>query len=371
MYDIEKELKGLKPINHTPTEAFRQQTLAMLRNKTQKKRNLRKLVFSLSAAVVMAFALLVVMLPLVNSVSYYTVDINPSIQFTVNSNNTVTDVSSANDDADTLLDGTELEGMTIKVALQRVIELAYTQEYLAPGGHVLVAHFGSDEGISDLELKDIVDDITPGINVLLINGEKSSYKEAQKQDMQAGIYLLKEQATDIGIVETDVDNLITLMCSEKGNKVSDGKGNSGSNGNAADSVDMDKEVEHSSNSENAHSKNEEDKPDKDEKQDKEDKPEKEDKPDKNDKPDKDEKQDKEDKPNNNNGNGKNNSDEYSHEDDDSDEDENSDEDYDQDEDSDDDDEDENDDEDSDDQGDDEVDDKKHDNEDYNDDDDED
>ena len=180
MYDIEKELREIKPKNHTPTDAFRHQILAMLRNKTQVKRNPRRLIFSLSAAVVMAIALVVVMLPLFNSVSYYTVDINPSIQFTVSSDNTVTNVSSANDDAATLLDGTKLKGMPIKDALQSVIQLAYTQEYLTPGGHVLVVHFGSDEGISNSELKDIVADITPGINVLLLNGEKSSYKEAQK-----------------------------------------------------------------------------------------------------------------------------------------------------------------------------------------------
>ena len=103
MYDIEKELKSLKPEIHTPSDDFRRKTLSILKKEADKKRKPVKLIFSLAAAVVTTVVLLITLLPAQSLVSYYTVDINPSIQFTVDAKDIVTSVSAANDDAELLL----------------------------------------------------------------------------------------------------------------------------------------------------------------------------------------------------------------------------------------------------------------------------
>ncbi|MGD9901322.1 MAG: hypothetical protein AB7S44_02160 [Spirochaetales bacterium] len=68
------------------------------------------------------------------SLGYVSVDINPSVQFILNSDDEVVGVTASNDDGETILLGVtdELIGMDIEDATQRIVELALEYGYLDP-----------------------------------------------------------------------------------------------------------------------------------------------------------------------------------------------------------------------------------------------
>lgn len=217
MYNIDKALNEIDITQQHPSERLRERTRLLVSEEVRKKKDFRKQgkPFWLLpvAAVVLAAFLILFTLPLsAEEVSYYTVDINPSISIQVNAQEIVMSLSAENEDAETLLQGMKLTGLTFEEALKAIVEAADEQGYLKDKGHVLVAHFGDTAGLTEQQIESAVSGSTQReVKTLMLQSSKETYVQAKAHHLKPGIELLKKQAADMGIEEQDVDAIIKHM----------------------------------------------------------------------------------------------------------------------------------------------------------------
>jgi hypothetical protein len=226
LIDIEKELRNIRT-EFKPDERLRQRTRSLVISEAGKrnrsKTDFKKAAFKFSPAV--AFVLVLVLcISLFTSAparaaGYYTIDIDSSISVAVDQNDTVISVSAEDDEAAALLEGLDIDGMQFEDALKVIVQAAAQKDYLKEDGHVLVAHFGDGEGISQEDVNTIVDGQLPAdkVSALALNGSADDYKNAKKSGKKAGIELLLNSADAAGIEEKDPDTVISIM-SDKANK---------------------------------------------------------------------------------------------------------------------------------------------------------
>ena len=91
--------------------------------------------------------------PIKTSVSYLTIDVNPSIRFKVESGK-VTECVAVNDDAQPILEELDLSGKSLQEAMPMVIAALVEQGYLAQEEQslvLLVAAYGGDQSVELLE----------------------------------------------------------------------------------------------------------------------------------------------------------------------------------------------------------------------------
>ncbi len=214
MLDIDKELRKIKFGTAHPSELIRQKTQQLVREevqKTQHPKRLGRLAWGLASAVAV-FAVFIILFTLPQAedkVSYYTVDINPSISMQVNASQMVLEVSAENDDAVMLLKNVKLEGLPFDKALSECVKVADEQGYLKDEGHVLVAHFGDTESLTQKEIENVVSGATERkVTALLLQSTKAEFEQVKNKNGQPGIELLKKQAADEGIKEQGVDEII-------------------------------------------------------------------------------------------------------------------------------------------------------------------
>lgn len=102
------------------------------------KKQLLKLL-ALTSAVVIAFPLFASCSkdeePQVKAVSHVSLDINPSLSFSLDEENKVISVHASNEDAQIMLYGEHLEGLTLDVALEKVAQLSLELDYLNVDNH--------------------------------------------------------------------------------------------------------------------------------------------------------------------------------------------------------------------------------------------
>jgi hypothetical protein len=246
LFDIDKELQAMRAERYIPDEELRQKT-RRLTSRAAREINGRKprarkksLLYYPATAVVLAviLALSVFSAAPAQAAGYYTIDINPSISVAVDNDENVLFVTAKNKEAKELLAGAGLAGMRFEDALKVVINSASQKGYLRDGGHLLVAHFGDSEGMSQQTLEQIVIEQLPerGVIALALNGGKDEFEKAQKAGQKPGIELLMGGAREVGIKEKDIDVVIDKM-SEKpgkaaGGQSNDEKVNTGNNGNS-------------------------------------------------------------------------------------------------------------------------------------------
>ncbi len=214
MFDIEKELRGIKFETAHPSERLRQKTQQLVTQEVRKKQQTKPIgrltwVLTSAMAVFAAFMIIFSLPPAADGVSYYTVDINPSVSVKVNASKTVLEVSAENDDAVLVLKTVKLEGLALKEALSEFIKAADDQGYLKDQGHVLVAHFGEAASLTQQEIDDVVSGATEReVTALLLQSTTNEYEQNKTQHGQPGIELLKKKAAEQGIKERDVDEII-------------------------------------------------------------------------------------------------------------------------------------------------------------------
>lgn len=214
MFDIEKELRGVKFETAHPSERLRQKTQQLVTQEMRKKQQIMpigRLTWVLTSAMAVFAALMIIFMlpPAADRVSYYTVDINPSISVKVNASKTVLEVSAENDDAVLVLKNVKLEGLALKEAFSEFIKAADDQGYLKDQGHVLVAHFGEAASLTQQEIDDVVSSATEReVTALLLQSTTNEYEQTKAQHGQPGIELLKKKAEEQGIKERNVDEII-------------------------------------------------------------------------------------------------------------------------------------------------------------------
>jgi|GEM_PF-2936260 len=239
MFDIDKELRGIKFDTAHPSAQLKQKTQQLVMQEVRKKQQsvrLGRLSWVLTPAITVIAAILILFsLPsAADEVSYYTVDINPSISMQVDASETVLEVSAENDDAVMLLEKVKLEGLPFEKALSEFVGAADDQGYLKDQGHVLVAHFGETAGLSQEDIEDVVSGATERkVTALVLQSTTADFEKAKTQHSQPGIELLKKQAADQGIEEQDVDEIIEKIRGNS-NKQKNGNKNTPQNDEKAD-----------------------------------------------------------------------------------------------------------------------------------------
>jgi hypothetical protein len=228
MLDIEKELRALSQNKEYPSDALRERTRTLVRQECQcaqedtrpaaherrvapARRTMRWVAVFTAAVAVMLAAVLVLAPPQpAQAAGYYTVDINPSVSLSVDSSDIILSATAGNDDAKALLDGLSLVGLSIEDALSAIVHTASENGWLKENGHVLVAHFGDTPGFSTQQASDIVDEAAGGdVSVLVLKSTRNDYENAEKDNKNAGIELLKKNAKDLGInTDSDTDTII-------------------------------------------------------------------------------------------------------------------------------------------------------------------
>lgn len=227
MLDIDKELKALSEIKHSPDEALRASTRALVhqeihrlqpRERRPAVRPTRRVmrwpaVAAAAAAVILLAALMLPPVQTAQAAGYYTVDINPSVTLSVDANDVVLSAAAGNPDAAALLKDTRLTGLPISDALEALVRAASTGGWLSDNGHVLVAHFGDTPGISEQQAADIIRGAAGDtVNVLVLQSSKDDYEAAEMQQRSAGLELLKKNAHSLGVDDSlDVDDMITAV----------------------------------------------------------------------------------------------------------------------------------------------------------------
>ncbi len=214
MFDIEDALKALGKKKHRPDETLRRRTVEKLlvsRGAVRRSHTLRWVTAS-AAAVLLTVVLLFAVPPVTSEACYFTIDINPSIGVKTDAEGIILSVNAQNSDAEALLENLNLIGMPFIDALRSVVATAEEQGYLKDNGHVLVAHFGTAAQVSEEQVETAVSESThKNVNVLLLQGEESTYQYSGKTHQSAGISLLLKNAQRLGITGTDIDTLIKAV----------------------------------------------------------------------------------------------------------------------------------------------------------------
>lgn len=270
MFDIDKALVEIKTEKQCPDEPLREKTRQLVMKEVQKKQKTKHFgrvswAFSAVIAVIAAFIILFSLPHTTEEVSYYTIDINPSISMQVNASGTVLGVSAENEDAQVLLRNMELAGLSFEAALMDVVQKADELGYLKDDAHVLVAHFGETECLTQQQVEcDVSESTNRNVNVLLLQGSEEDYEQSKAQNQSPGVELLIKQAADQGIQSEDVDELVKQMSGNANGKSgenvqnalddnSEKANNSSAASVAANNEDKKNENDSSGNSENAQS----------------------------------------------------------------------------------------------------------------------
>ena len=146
--------------------------------------------------------------------SYMTVDINPSIEFTLDKNNKIVSVTALNDDGAVLVSGSAFVGKTAEEGAKLVVKLATEQGYLVKGeasstdNEVNIAVTGNTE-----TAKKIYENVKTKVNKYI---EDSGIAAAVKEGEAKGLEELRKMAIAMGLDEDeaakmDVEALIEYI----------------------------------------------------------------------------------------------------------------------------------------------------------------
>ncbi len=95
-----------------------------------------------------------------NAVSFITIDINPSVELALNEKNQVIEVLPLNEDADVILSGLKLIGLSIEEASEQIIKAASETGYiedLSDNNNVIITSTSNDEKIRLYVEKKVID----------------------------------------------------------------------------------------------------------------------------------------------------------------------------------------------------------------------
>lgn len=137
--------------------------------------------------------------------SYMTVDINPSVEFTLDKDNKIVSVTALNDDGAVLISGTAFVGKTAEDGAKLVVELATEQGYLVKGeasktdGEVKIAVSGNAE-----TAKKIYDSVKGKVDKYI---ENSGIGAAVKEGKAKGVEELRKMAIAMGLDKAEAEKM--------------------------------------------------------------------------------------------------------------------------------------------------------------------
>ncbi|MBO4338121.1 MAG: hypothetical protein J5842_08615 [Lachnospiraceae bacterium] len=187
-----KTVKGLYPIGtkvDADENSFRQKTV--IRKLTPAIAAAAALMITVSGGYYYSYAA---------PASYVSIDVNPSIEYTLNRRHEVTGVTAMNDDASELaktLENENIYGQNITDALERTIDILQNQEYIGmQDGDYILAGISSD---SEKEKKTLEDEVTgvfsklpeetgQDLSYCIQSTTKKEHRDAKKAGMSTGRY---------------------------------------------------------------------------------------------------------------------------------------------------------------------------------------
>jgi len=147
------------------------------------------------------------------AVALLSVDINPSLQFTIDAQGRFLKFQTQNDDAKRMLKQIDLAGKPIDEVLEQIVTQAYNQKFLNSGQHWIVVGYSpikdktSDQLPKELNENQIItwvtgtiekEGFTPQVAVFPLTSQDSEL--AQKGDLTIGEYALWQVAQKAGVV---------------------------------------------------------------------------------------------------------------------------------------------------------------------------
>jgi len=147
------------------------------------------------------------------AVALLSVDINPSLQFTIDAQGHLLKFQTQNEDAKRMLKQIDLTGKPIDVVLEQIVSQAYNQKFLNSEQHWVVVGYSpmtdktSDQMPKELNENQIItwvtgtvekDGFTPQVAVFPLTSQESEI--AQNGDLTLGEYALWQTAQKAGVV---------------------------------------------------------------------------------------------------------------------------------------------------------------------------
>lgn len=153
-----------------------------------------------------------------------TVDVNPSIEMSVNRFDRVISTKGFNSEGEEVISSVDVKYMNYADAIDSVLEEEKKQGYLEDDGEVLVAVVApkKEKAVQVKETIDTAQAAKPQ-NVVVVQPKKAAVKEAQKHDMSAGKYQayldiqeVSPEVTVDEVKEMPVKEIATIMKNETG-----------------------------------------------------------------------------------------------------------------------------------------------------------
>ena len=206
----------------------------MVSDNKKKKRVLKPVIISAAAALAASFVILFVALFGISSKPTATVclDVNPSLELMVNSDERVCDVVSCNKDGDTIIDGMDLKNTDIKVAVNAVLGSMVKHGYLnKQDNKILLSIDGEKTSENEKLRKKLTNEIDTTLNSMLgagavidqtVNSTDSLKALAEKYNITPGKAFLIQEIVKANsnldfdaLVNMSISDLVKLLLDER------------------------------------------------------------------------------------------------------------------------------------------------------------
>lgn len=220
MDNLEKILEDIRIADVEPDEMLVRRTKSVCNKYKREERQAelastsrksRLTVQLLAAAAFVAFLFVALVVSSIRSqnpidgAAYYTLDINPSLGFTVDQDSNVIDVTLQNADAKELYKGMDLIGLKLEQALSLVIQAAQQKGYLNSDNEKFILLGQFMEGMPEEKGNEILNqlmlnlqtEVGDEVHIIGLKGDKKDLEEAEELEVSPGILVLCELAGDV------------------------------------------------------------------------------------------------------------------------------------------------------------------------------
>ncbi|MFZ5646806.1 MAG: anti-sigma factor domain-containing protein [Bacillota bacterium] len=136
--------------------------------------------------------------------AYVSLDINPSVEMALDRENVVIDIQPLNDDGKDLIAGLTLKGLSVEIAIEKIVEAAVSKEFIIPGEENVVLSAVTPLGGDPVRTESLVtESIRVSINkhsikAQIVVKEATPYNRdrASKAGISAGRYMLYLDASN-------------------------------------------------------------------------------------------------------------------------------------------------------------------------------
>ena len=244
MFDIDQHLDEIRNISVSPSDSLVEKAMLMVEKNKQdttnkqtsiktkskrghkrfiKKLNVLSLSSLISAPLVAAMLLFLVLNPISSQIVVsYTIDINPSVEISINRLGDIKDITyTAPEDLD-ISDLPPLKNMSVENAISAIITESHNKGYIDEDAFVLIGKFSKSDKQATVTKNQIYEKLSPDlkdmVNLLYINVTDAEKKIADKMDVSAGLYSLATLGDDVEVTGQKSLNEIIVQVEDSTNR---------------------------------------------------------------------------------------------------------------------------------------------------------